>query len=453
MKTVFLFILLFTSSITLFAQTSDSIDVSKLQEAVLRLKQVIALKKDVLWSQTIGKRIDSFETATYVQCIPLVQVQGNGVLIGLVSRLGQVPLVGEWQPSVKVIWKLVPVREGAGPFTLTVQVDASDTLPEADWQAAKAKMLPWYQHKQYDSVSLCKADLAAAMDAFLDELQLRWGDRYAPKYLFKVRDGYFMNGHTLTLRKDTVGVDSVANIFVVKKEDLSVVTNVRWNPSSRHYYYMAHADSVGLRDYEATIISDGDTVNMTIHIQFLGDEVLNVALQKVRDVFEQALTDAMQVLVDSAQAKEDVYIRNKELTEEMRRQMISKLIAVSGSNTNGNPILIYVSDSTDFVDEVIPEGIRSHSFLGDYINKANAEHLARVAFIFAWTNRQVLAEFIQEPAKRAAFKDAIISDIGTLTADITMSLFTKDQTQIKNFVTDFIIKKVNTTTTAQLSSK
>ncbi|MFN8417578.1 MAG: hypothetical protein U0U66_14705 [Cytophagaceae bacterium] len=441
-KVSLLFYFVFFFTVTLSAQTSDSIDVSKLQEAVLRLKQVIALKKDVLWSQSIGKRIDSFETATYVQCMPLVQVEGNGVLIGLVSRLGQVPLVGEWQPSVKVIWKLVPVREGAGTFTLTVQVEASDTLSEADWQAAKAKMLPWYQNKQYDSVSLCKADLAAAMDAFLDELQLRWGDRYAPKYLFKVRDGYYMNGHTLTLRKDTVGVDSVANIFVVKKEDLSVVTNVSWNPSSRHYYYAAHADSVGLRNYDATIISEGDTVNMTIHIQFLGDEVLNVALQKVRDVFEQAFIVAMNTISDTLQSKENKYQREQAISDSLRAIMLTKITEVTGNSLSNKHGIFYQNDSTQIVVESIPDSWRQNRFLGFYLQRAQIEHLARVAFIWAWKNREIIRDLSTSDTKRTAFKNALMEDIGSLSADIVMDLLSKQDSELKTIISEYIVDKI-----------
>jgi hypothetical protein len=402
----------------------------------------VQIKKDVLWNSTIGERINQFERNTFVQCMPLVNVEGTGVLIGLVSRLGEVPLVGEWQPSVKVIWKLVPVREGAGTFTLTVQVEASDTLPEADWQAAKTKMLPWYQHKQYDSVSLCKADLAAAMDAFLDELQLRWGDRYAPKYLFKIGDRLYNHGHTLTLRKNVEGVDSIATIFVVSRQNKTVVTTVQWDPPSRHYYAIAHSDSIGMRTYNATVISDQETIQLNIQIQFLSDDVLNVALQKVRDVFEQAFIVAMNTISDTLQSKENKYQREQAISDSLRVMMLSKISELTGNSLSNKHAILYQNDSTQLSLEPIPESWKQNRFLGFYLQRAQIEHLARVAFVWAWKNREIIRDLSTSDSKRTAFKNALMEDIGTLSAEILMNIVSKQDSELRTIVSEYIVDKI-----------
>ena len=132
--------------------------------------------------------------------------------------------------------------------------------------------------------------------------------------------------------------------------------------------------------------------------------------------------------------------------------MIDKHVQVAGAGSAANYISAYVADTTTFINEPLPSNIKTHHFLGQYINKATAAHLARVAFIFAWTNREVLLEFTRDASKRAAFRDAVMADIGTQAAEITMALITAEETTIKEFLVNFIVEKVNATTTAQLAT-
>jgi hypothetical protein len=318
-------------------------------------------------------------------------VEGNGVLIGLVSRLGQVPLVGEWQPSVKVIWKLVPVREGSGIFTLTAGVEASGTLPESDWQAAKAKMLPWYQNKQYDSVSLCKADLAAAMDAFLDELQLRWGDRYAPKYLFKVRDGYYNSGFQLNYfreyNEDSLIILSIVDRVTKKDVDLPFEWQggVIFNNNSRLINIMIPGDQTiraTLPDSNLVLefrIRSNDGLNSDIVNSFLGGlgkDILNTILEELKGQYDSLrLKDKNEVNNFEVEYKNSIQSLNSPIYSGTALiDTTGSVNYTSSSIVNSQEDLIEVDmkeisvlmqDEDHFKFTTYPDSIRKYSF--DYI--------------------------------------------------------------------------------------
>jgi hypothetical protein len=247
-------------------------------------------------------------------------------------------------------------------------------------------------------------------------------------------------------------VDPVVSIYLIDRiTKQTVQSGITWTGAAvEGYHAKVDKDFIGTHEITATI---EDTLVYTFTVNIIGDDVLSVITQSIGSLFEEALVDAMQTLVDSAQAKEDAYQQDKSIREDLRKQMITKHVQVAGYGAATNYSSVHIADSTSFISESIPNNIRTHSFLGQYINKATTEHLARMAFIFAWTNRQVLLEFTQDASKRASFRDAVMNDIGTLAANITVALMTQDETIIKEFLVGFIIEKVNATTTAQLKSK
>ncbi len=424
---------------------------SKAGYALKRLKDVIGMKKDILWSSSLSQSIKAFEDETYILVSPLMKVQGNGVLIGLVSKVGEINLFEPIDPYVNLYWTLKPVKDLEMPFTLELEIAHSDTLPDEIFVPIKTAMEAIYKDKTYATVEESGKDVTEATELFLEMLKDAAGDTYAPKYLFKVGNKEYRSGHEMSLYENKGNqTDTVVAIYLIDRISKEVVQNgITWDGAETEAYHaFIDKDSVGAHEITATI----DKVAYTFKLTIIGDDVLSVISQSVLSVFEEALVDAMQVLVDSAQAKEDAYQADKALSEDLRKQMIAKIEQVCGTAA-GTATTLYSSDSTAFIQEPIPSSIKTHSFLGKYINKANAEHLARMAFIFAWKNREVLAELTRDASKRAAFRDAVINDIGTLAADITMSLLTDDEKEVKEFLVDFIVEKVNATTTAQLNTK
>ena len=424
---------------------------SKAAYALERLKDVIQMKGGILWSTELSKSIKDFQDSTFILVSPLMKVNGKGILIGLVSKLGQTNLFDPIDPYVNLYWVINPVTDLKEPFKLTLQIEHSAMLPDELFESILLDIQPNYIGKVYNEVSLCETDVIAATTEFLNLLKAKVGDTYAPKYLFKVGNKEFRSGHSMSLYEQETNVqEPVVDIYLIDRITKNIVyQGVTWTGAKvKDYHAFVKKDSIGTHQITAHTESADYVFTLTI----IGDDVINVISQSIVSVFEAALVDAMQVLVDSAQAKEDEYQEQKTIRDDLRKQMIAKIEQVCGT-TNGIATVLYSSDSTTFIYEPIPNEIKTHSFLGKYINKANAEHLARVAFIFAWTNRQVLLELTSDASKQAAFKQAVMNDIGTLAAEITIALLTADETTIKQFLVKFIVEKVNATTTAQLNTK
>jgi len=422
--------------------------------ALKRLKNVIEMKKDILWRGTISSAIKDFQDTTYILISPLMKVEGNGVLIGLVSKVGEINLFDPIDPYVNLYWIMKPATtELQEPFTLELEIDHGDMLPEELFESILLDVESHYSGKVYQKVSDSQEDITNATIEFLNLLKDKVGDDYAPKYLFKVGSKEYRGGSSLTMFERLANQeDTVVSIYLIDRITKQIVqSGITWDGADVDAYHAyVDKDSIGTHEITASI---EDTLEYSFTLHLIGDDILSVITQSATSVFEEALVEAMQLLVDSAQAKEDEYQEQKALSEEMRAQMIAKIENVCGTATSAAATVLYSSDSTAFVQEPIPNAIKTHGFLGQYINRANAEHLARVAFIFAWTNRQVLLEFTKDASKRAAFRDAVMDDIGTLAADITMALITGDSEETKEFLVGFIVEKVNATTTAQLKSK
>jgi len=420
--------------------------------ALKRLKDVINMKKNILWSTDLSKAIRDFQDTTFVLISPLMKVEGQGVLIGLVSRVGEINLFDPIDPYVNIYWVINPVTELEDPFKLTLHIEHSTMLPEELFTDITLAIQTYYANKVYQNVAETQEDIITATIDFLNLLKAKVGDTYAPKYVFKVGGNEYRSGHSMSMYKQAANqVDTVVAIYLIDRITKQIVQQgITWTGADVQAYH-AFVDKVSMGTHVITAHIDNLDYQFTLII--IGDDVIHVISQSIVSVFEAALIDAMQVLVDSAKAKENAYQEQKVIRDDLRKQMIAKHVQVAGTGTAANYSSVYVSDSTTFISEPLPTNIRTHSFLGQYINKATAEHLARVAFIFAWTNRQVLLELTSDASKQAAFKNAVMNDIGTLAAEITIALITADETTIKQFLINFIVSKVNATTTAQLNTK
>ena len=90
----------------------------------------------------------------------------------------------------------------------------------------------------------------------------------------------------------------------------------------------------------------------------------------------------------------------------------------------------------------MPDSWRQNRFLGFYLQRAQIEHLARVAFIWAWKNREIIRDLSTSDTKRTAFKNALMEDIGSLSADIVMDLLSKQDSELKTIISEYIVDKI-----------
>ena len=301
------------------AAINDSL--TKAGYALKRLKDVINMKKDILWASTLSQRIRDFQDSTFILVSPLMKVQGTGVLIGLVSRVGEINLFDPIDPYVTLYWKINPVTNLEMPFRLQLQVEHGAMLPDSLFADIELAIQTYYAGKIYENVDETEDDIVGATIEFLDLLEAKVGDRYAPKYMFKVDGHEYRSGHSMSIYEHVANqVDTVVSIYLIdRKSKATVQTTIDWNGAEvEAYHAFVDKDSIGTHTITATI----DSADYVFTVTLIGDDVLNVISQSILSVFEAALVDAMQILADSAQAREDEYQHQKGLSDAFRKQMM-----------------------------------------------------------------------------------------------------------------------------------
>jgi hypothetical protein len=430
-------------------EISDSL--KKIGIAFMRLREVIALKKDILWSTDLCQTIKDFEDSTFIVVEPLVKVQGRGALIGIVSLLGQITIGEPEAPYVKVFWIITPVTEQGESFKLTVDLDYSDTLPESMMTAAKESMSRYYLNKVYQEVEDTETDILNAMDAFLSSLGTAAGDHYAPKYLLQIDETNYRSGFTIELFEQYESEDSLIEIHLVDRiTEERIEDSITWEGATYELYGHAEISKNTPKLYTITATRNG--IPYTINIQIMSDDLLEVVLSGMQSVLDEALTDVMQLLADSAAAREEEYQNKREISAAMRTQMKNKISEASGLGETIPFTSGYTIDSTAIVSEPVAVPIKTNTFLGQYINKAQVEHFARMAFIFAWENRKTLV-FMTNSANREAFKQAVLDDIGKLAANLIVQYATGNRDEMKAFLIEFILEKVTVATQNRLTAQ
>ncbi|MCU0417323.1 MAG: hypothetical protein MUE33_09060 [Cytophagaceae bacterium] len=68
--------------------------------------------------------------------------------------------------------------------------------------------------------------------------------------------------------------------------------------------------------------------------------------------------------------------------------------------------------------------------------------MARVAFVWAWKNREIIRDLSTSDSKRTAFKNALMEDIGTLSAEILMNIVSKQDSELRTIVSEYIVDKI-----------
>jgi hypothetical protein len=207
------------------AATNDSI--KKAAYMLQRLKDVLAVKKDVLYGGEITPLVRQLQDSNFVLAQPIVSVHGKGIFIGLINQVGSLFEGNNTEPWLKLNSEIVPQQAKSIPFTLDAKLTGSAKIQTTWLTIAETKMDSVYKNKKYLKIDDALADLETANAVALAYLQKAIGKTLAPPFLLKVNNTKYWGGVKIPLWQKT-GTDSTHLIDFVTRNGQNPNGDITW---------------------------------------------------------------------------------------------------------------------------------------------------------------------------------------------------------------------------------
>jgi hypothetical protein len=422
------------------AAINDSL--TKAGYALKRLKDVINMKKDILWASTLSQRIRDFQDSTFILVSPLMKVQGAGVLIGLVSRVGEINLFNPIDPYVTLYWKINPVTNLEMPFRLQLQVEHSAMLPDSLFEDIELAIQTFYAGKIYESVDETEDDIVGATIEFLDLLEAKVGDRYAPKYMFKVGGIRYTNNFQLdyTQVQKPAGEELVINV-IHRKSGLVVSDDVEWEGAVGNNYraIFTFPDSIGVYD----ITCENDSFELALKINLQGPINFMAILESTyKTILKEVIMQLIVSLNNTMDEKDSLKVLEKNNIFDIAEIINTNALSVTSTNTINQSSNYYNIDFNDVPlnpDGELQTAINEEQHIVALKSFQVKYNVLRQALDFLVLHKEVVAEFL-EPGKLRELGDQIGDDLGTLSANVLIQLMEGGDQAMRTYLFEYLLE-------------
>jgi hypothetical protein len=427
------------------AAINDSL--TKAGYALKRLKDVINMKKDILWASTLSQRIRDFQDSTFILVSPLMKVQGTGVLIGLVSRVGEINLFDPIDPYITLYWKINPVTNLEMPFRLQLQVEHSAMLPDSLFDDIELAIQTYYAGKIYESVDETEDDIVGATIEFLDLLEAKVGDTYAPKYMFKVGGQIRRPGFTVEILSDETltGNDSLVRVSVVDRlTGVLVYSNVTWNDSVNVQNGSVYINKKVIANHSLIATID-DTISISITIEIWNGDIR----QPLESLLLSVLDEAIGIVLDTIESQLIRKAQLKQASAILLQEKHEEVVTTRGTTQIGEGQTVLADNEIIFHDSNIDPTlisappIDSQPNIGTYTIEAKKYAALMLLIDFLRNNRMALLN-LAKAENRTTLVNNIGNDLGNLGANVMMSLITEGADGMKAYLVEYLTNQLAT---------
>lgn len=415
------------------AKASDSL--KKAAYLLQRLKDVVNIKKDVLYGHDVYDLVKELKDSNFVLIQPVVSIDAKGVMIGLINQVGSLFEGNDTEPWIRINTKLKPLKDREIPFSLIADITGSKQV-KAEWLTdAKTLMEGVYKAKTYADVEKAGDDLTKAYQLALGSLKQSIGKTFTPPFVLKLNDTKYWGGTAISIWQKK-GADSTVILEAQAPDGSMLGGDIDWPKTSlfvKTNYDQAWINCKNIGRYEFTV-----TFRDTIKQNF----VVNIASSDAKDIIEDFLKKlAQEVVTEIISSGIDEITKNyatldsvaagmQMLSNELSSNLENLNFGISGTSedletVNFGNAQIVTSDTKSGVDKINS----SSSYMFRY-NMAQAL-IKRKALITMLAN-QAIFEPDEFGKLISNLRDNFINTVGGLTAELIIKGLQPDsRTRVK----------------------
>jgi hypothetical protein len=406
-----------------------------------RFKDMIALKKDILWADELYGNIKAFEDSTFINIYPMAEIKGKGVMLGLINRLGEIIDGVPLEPFVRVIWSINPVTENKLPFKLSVRIERSSAIPQEVIEDALKKIESGYKNKVYNEVTETEDDIIWAMDILLLELGKKVGISLAPKYLMKVGGKSYVSGKSIQLLAiPPTAPDSLLTLQLINRIDSTdVESDVVWEGAMPGSYGEAYVNLNYIADYKvkASVGTDAVTINVNVWDDDIRRQLEGLLLSSL----DMVITEMKKNFDEKIKEKQDSLNSEYQLKKSEREKIINNFIAYAGETESSATTALLISDQEQDVALASEPDWEKSALYKQYIRKTKELAFLKATIDFLYANRFALLE-LTKPGNMDKLKIALQNDIGKMSANAIVIMISGDKQLLNVYLTNFISAKL-----------
>ncbi len=292
------------------AAASDSL--KKAAYLLQRLKNVINIKKDILYGQDVISLVRELQDSSFVLVQPIVSIDAKGVMIGLINQVGSLFEGNNTEPWLKINTKLKPLKDKEMPFSLSAELTGSKQI-KADWLAkAKAKMDSVYKGKTYVDVDKATDDITKAYLLALRSLKTSIGKSFTPPFVLKLNNTKYWGGRSIPVWQKK-GADSTVMLEAQAPDGSMLSGDIDWGKSKlivKTNYDQAWINCKNTGSYEITVtLRDSLKQNFTLNVS--SSDAKDILASKVKDLLILVCQEIIQGTYDSYAARRDSMMQRK----------------------------------------------------------------------------------------------------------------------------------------------
>lgn len=270
------------------AAASDSL--KKAAYLLQRLKNVINIKKDILYAPDVYDMVRELKDSNFVLVQPVVSIDAKGVMIGLINQVGSLFEGNDTEPWIKVNTKLKPLKDREIPFSLVVELTASKQVKTEWLTTAKTLMEGIYKGKTYADVDKASDDITKAYQLALGSLKNSVGKSFTPPFVLKLNNTKYWGGTAIPVWQKK-GTDSTLMLEAQAPDGSMLTGNIDWGKTPlviKTNYDRAWINCKNTGRYELTVILR-DSLKQTF--------VINIASSDAKDIIDDFLRKLAQEVV------------------------------------------------------------------------------------------------------------------------------------------------------------
>lgn len=270
------------------ATANDSL--KKAAYLLQRLKDVVNIKKDVLYGHDVYDLVRELKDSNFVLVQPVVSIDAKGVMIGLINQVGCLFEGNDTEPWIRINTKLKPLKDREIPFNLIADITGSKKV-KAEWLTnAKTLMEGVYKGKAYADVDKASDDITKAYQLALGSLKNSIGKTFTPPFVLKLNDTKYWGGTAISIWQKK-GADSTVMLEAQAPDGSMLSGDIDWPKTSlfvKTNYDQAWINCKNIGRYEFTV-----TYRDTLKQNF----VVNIASSDAKDIIDDFLRKLAQEAV------------------------------------------------------------------------------------------------------------------------------------------------------------
>jgi hypothetical protein len=410
--------------------TSDSL--KRWAYAFRRLKDVIGIKKDMLFSSELSNAVVAFEDSTFVSLYMQVRVLEKGALISLVNVLGMATEGEVLDPGVSLQWNVEPVSPGQTAFKLSLQIIGSAQLNEEPLDSIAKEVNKVFIGKIFDQPEECREFLIRASTKTIEALRLLLNQRYAPRFVFDFNGKYIRSGGSFTL---AFPPDDYTISIYDREQNENVSDSIQWlEPISGSI----NLEASMLPEGRSEILVNVKGVELNLRVLILSDDITQVLKAELSNYFEDALALALSRMQDSISRYAEEYAKEMLITENHRKSILQDFDNTYNASSS-ELVLSSINARPDYLED-LPDELEQNQKFKPYISSKKKAEAVKKALTILEDNKETILK-LSEPLNREKFKEAVLQESSTLLAGAIIALMEgSDKQEIVNLISTQIIE-------------